>query len=47
MSKWLVFTLLLALIIFPSPAGAQGGLKLEAINLELWSEIEKPRMLVI
>lgn len=47
MSKWLVFTLLLALIIFPSPAGAQVGVKLEAIKLELWSEIEKPSMLVI
>lgn len=47
MSKWLVFTLLLALIIFPSSAGAQGGVKLEAIKLELWSEIEKPSMLVI
>ena len=47
MPKWLVFTLLLALIIFPSSAGAQGETKLEAINVELWSEYDQPSMLVI
>ena len=47
MPKWLVFTLLLALIIFPSSAGAQGETKLEAINIELWSEYDQPSMLVI
>jgi hypothetical protein len=47
MPKWLVFTLLLALILFPSSAGAQGETKLEAINIELWSEYDQPSMLVI
>jgi hypothetical protein len=47
MPKWLVFILLLALIIFPSSAGAQGETKLEAINVELWSEYDQPSMLVI
>lgn len=47
MPKWLVFTLLLAWIILPSSAGAQGETKLEAINVELWSEYDQPSMLVI
>lgn len=47
MRKWLVFVSLLALLIFPSPAGAQGGVKLKAVNIELWSEYDKPSMLVI
>ena len=47
MPKWLVFALLIASIVFPSSAGAQGQTKLEAINLELWSEYDQPSMLVI
>ena len=47
MRKWLVFALLLGLVIFPSPAGAQGGTKLDSINIELWSEYDQPSMLVI
>ena len=47
MPKWLVFTLLLAWIIFPSAASAQAETKLEAINIELWSEYDQPSMLVI
>jgi len=47
MSKWLGFTLLLALLLFPSPAVAQGETKLEAIDVELWSEYDQPSMLVI
>lgn len=47
MPRWLIFTLLFALIVFPSTAGAQGGTKLEAINIELWSEFDRPSMLVI
>ena len=47
MPKWLAFTLLLALIIVPSPVGAQGQTKLEAIHVELWSEYDQPSMLVI
>jgi hypothetical protein len=47
MRKWLVFVLLLGLTMFPSAAGAQGGTKLEALNIELWSEYDKPSMLVI
>lgn len=47
MQKWLVFTLLLTLIIFPSSAGAQGGTKLDSMHIELWSEFDQPSMLVI
>ena len=47
MPRWLVLTVLLGLMIFPSAAGAQGETKLEAINIELWSEYDQPSMLVI
>ena len=47
MRKWLVFALLLGLILSPSTAGAQGGTKLESMNIELWSEYDQPSMLVI
>ena len=47
MPKWLIFLLLIGLISFPSQAGAQGETKLEAINVELWSEYDQPSMLVI
>jgi hypothetical protein len=47
MRKWLVLTLLLALTILPSAAGAQGGTKLDAMHIELWSEFDQPSMLVI
>lgn len=47
MTRWLVLTLLLALLVYPSAADAQGGTKLELINIELWSEYDQPSMLVI
>lgn len=47
MRKWLVIAMLLGLLISPSAAGAQGETKLEAINIELWSEYDQPSMLVI
>jgi hypothetical protein len=47
MRKWLVFVLLVGLMVFPSTAGAQGGTKLDSLNIELWSEYDKPSMLVI
>ncbi len=47
MRKWLVFVLLFGLIMFPSPAGAEGGIKLDSLNIELWSEYDQPTMLVI
>lgn len=47
MRKWLAFALLLGWVLFPSPAGAQGGTKLELIDIELWSEYDEPSMLVI
>ena len=47
MHKWLVFGLLFGLMVFPSTVGAQGGTKLDALNIELWSEYDKPSMLVI
>jgi hypothetical protein len=47
MPRWLIFTLLIGLLVFPTTAGAQGGTKLESINVELWSEFDQPSMLVI
>lgn len=47
MRKWLLFVLLLALLVYPSTAGAQGGTKLKSINIELWAEYDQPSMLVI
>jgi hypothetical protein len=47
MRRWLVCTLLLALIMVPSTAGAQSGTKLDSINIELWSEYDQPSILVI
>jgi len=47
MRKWLVIILLFGLIVFPSIVGAQGGTKLDSLNIELWSEYDKPSMLVI
>ena len=47
MRRWLVFSLLLILMILPSGVGAQGETKLDAININLWSEFDQPSMLVI
>lgn len=47
MRKWLVYVLLLGILVFPSPAGAQGGVKMKSINIELWAEYDQPSMLVI
>jgi ribosomal protein L40E len=47
MRKWLVFVLFLGLLLLPSTADAQGGTKLESLNIELWSEYDQPSMLVI
>lgn len=47
MPKWLIVSLLLALLVSPSAVSAQGETKLEAINLELRSEYDQPSMLVI
>ncbi|HEX6270307.1 MAG TPA: hypothetical protein VFZ43_08740, partial [Anaerolineales bacterium] len=47
MPRWLVFALIFGLMVLPSAASAQGGTKLESINVELWSEYDQPSMLVI
>jgi hypothetical protein len=47
MRKWLIFILLFGLLISPSRAGAQGTVKLDLMNIELWPEYDKPSMLVI
>ena len=47
MPRWLIFTLLFGLMVFPSRADAQRGTKLESINIELWSEFDQASMLVI
>jgi hypothetical protein len=47
MRKWLVFVLLLGMLVFTNPAGAQGGVNLKTVNVGLWSEYDQPSMLVI
>lgn len=47
MRKWLVLILLLGILVFPTQAGAQGGVNLKSVNVELWSEYDQPSMLVI
>jgi hypothetical protein len=47
MHKWLALIVLLSLLISPSLVGAQGDTKLESVNIELWSEVYQPSMLVI
>jgi len=47
MRKWLMLALLFVMMISPSRAGAQSGVKLDAMSVELWSEYDQPSMLVI
>jgi hypothetical protein len=47
MRRWLFLILFLEYLFVPSAAGAQGGVKLKSINIELWSEYDQPSMLVI
>lgn len=47
MRKWLVIPLLISLLTFPSVVGAQSTVKLDLMGIELWSEYDKPSMLVI
>jgi hypothetical protein len=47
MSKWLVIALVLGLLAAPSAANAQGEIRLDLLNIELWSEYDRPSMLVI
>jgi hypothetical protein len=47
MRKWLVFVMLLGGLVFPSQAGAQGGIKLKTVEVNLLSEYDQPSMLVI
>jgi hypothetical protein len=47
MRKWLFCALFLGLLFSVSTAGAQGGVKLAFMSIELWSEYDQPSMLVI
>ena len=47
MRKWLIFVLLLGLLMSPSVASAQNSVKLDSMNVELWSEYDQPSMLII
>ena len=47
MRKWLVLVLFFGFMMFPSRAGAEGGIKLDSLNIELWSEYDQASMLVI
>ncbi|MGB7875422.1 MAG: zinc ribbon domain-containing protein [Anaerolineales bacterium] len=45
--KWLLLALLFAFLAFPFSAGAQGGITLETLTVQLWPEFDQPAMLVI
>ena len=45
--KWLLISMLFALLIIPFPAGAQGQVSLETVTVQLWPEFDQPSMLVI
>lgn len=47
MRRWLASILLFVLFLCPASAGAQGGTKLDSLIIELWSEFDRPSMLVI
>jgi len=47
MQKCIGLILILSLLMVPVNAGVMGGVKLESINIELWSEFDQPSMLVI
>jgi hypothetical protein len=47
MRKWFAFVLLMGCLVFPTPADAQGGIKLKSMNILLWAEYDQPSMLVI
>ena len=47
MKRITLFLALLAILILPSPARAQGVIRLEFLSIELWSEYDQPSMLVI
>ena len=46
MRKWLV-PLIMLVMLFPSPAQAQGTVALDSLRVMLWSEYDQPSMLVI
>lgn len=47
MRKWLILALLFGFTLSPSHAGAQGGIKLALMSIDLWPEYDRPSMLVI
>ena len=47
MRKWLILALLFGFIFSHSRAGAQGGIKLELMSIDLWPEYDRSSMLVI
>jgi hypothetical protein len=46
MRKWL-FLMFVICLALPAPGGAQGSLRLESLNVRLWSEYDQPSMLVL
>ncbi len=47
MRKWLAVAFLLGVLAVPSSAGAQGGIKLASLEVQLWPEYDQPSMLLI
>jgi hypothetical protein len=47
MRKWLVVAFLLGVLTVPFSAGAQGQIKLDSLEVQLWPEYDQPSMLII
>lgn len=47
MQKWFTFLLISLSLACPSGARAQGEVKLDFLNIELWAEYDQPSMLII
>ena len=47
MRKWFIFVSFLVILVWPSPARAQGEVKLKTVDVQLLSEFDQPSMLVI
>lgn len=47
MRKWHIFVVLLGIVLYPSTVGAEDGIKLQSMNIQLWAEYDQPSVLVI
>lgn len=45
--SWAILVLCLSLLYFAFPAGAQGNVSFESVQIDLWPEYDRPEMLVV